>query len=387
MNSAVNQSKKTAPTTLSYGYVKRGQTIKWIFWEYDSFKGSKKICLEINTLSNSMSVVGEVNAQPEPLQNTPGFCEALGIDWLTKVMPNPNLFMDTKILEQVVLKKITNPSDLACFILGEDLSKKVPPQLFFRSVLTNNFFDSWDKIKVAILLLMVTENVHRTFDRIVDLTRRYYRSYIFYRLVNLCLRMGVMANCFIDDKKAEHCISILDKDNAPHLKYLCYITIGGVFSSCIDLVANYPAFASSAISFAEFEKKQVKSIYYGTLPLPKGMRLIDSPEELIKEGRRMSHCVASYIPQLKSKKSFFLHVKKEVSATVEIVKNTKKRCFEIKQIKGVSNAAVPASVVSSVKQAISTFDAQYFFYKNYYKSPKRRSKTQEGPTLFDQFIR
>lgn len=120
--------------------------------------------------------------------------------------------------------------------------------------------------------------------------------------------------------------------------------------------------------------------------MPKGMKLIETSEELIREGRRMSHCAASYVSKQLSKRSFFLHVKLEEPATVEIVKNKKKRCFVVKQMKGVGNKSVSPRLRKNVKKAISTFDAQYFFFKNSYKSRKSRAKTQIGPTLFDDFF-
>jgi hypothetical protein len=187
-------------------------------------------------------------------------------------------------------------------------------------------------------------------------------------------------------KKIERHISIIDKEDKFTFTDGCYITLDGAFGSCIDLVALYLPYASSAMSIAEFEQRQWKSIYHGSLPLPFGMRLIDSPEELEREGRRMSHCVGSYVPKLLGKKSFFLHVKHEVSATVEVVKNAKRRCFEVNQVHGVSNSNVPAALKRRVKQVISSFDAQYFFFKNSYKSRRSKARIQEGPTLFDDFF-
>lgn len=350
------------------------------------FKGSQKFCIEMNTLTDRFNLVDGVENYRVPLQNTLGFYQALGVDWLTKAMPNPKLFMDMTILKQVALRRITNPVELGSFILGEDLSKKVTPKLFFRSVLTDQFFDSWDKIKIAVLLLMITDNVQKTLNRIVDITQRFNRDYNFYRLINLSLKMRVTLNCFMTAERINKQISILDKEDKYLFKGSCYINVDGSFNSCIDLVGHFSSYALSAVSIADFEKEQVKSIYFGTLPLPKGMKLIETSKELIKEGRRMSHCAASYVPRLMSKKSFFLHIKLEVSATVEIVKNRKKRCFEIEQIRGVSNNSVPASVTNSVKKAISTIEAQYFFFKNSYKSRKSKRKIQVGPTLFDDLV-
>ena len=350
------------------------------------FKGCQKLCIEINTITNRFNLVDGADDHRVPLQNTPGFYQALGVDWLTKAMPNPQLFMDMVILKQVALRNITNPVELGSFILGEDLSKKVTPKLFFRSVLTDQFFDSWDKIKIAVLLLMITDNVQKTLNRIVDITQRFNRDYNFYRLVNLSFKMRVTLNCFTTATNIIKQISMLDKEGKYLFRGSCYINVDGTFNSCIDLVAQYSTYALSAVCIADFEKKQVKSIYFGTLPLPKGMKLIETSEELIKEGRRMSHCAASYVPRLMSKKSFFLHIKLEVAATVEIVKNTKKRCFEIEQIRGVSNSCVPASVTNSVNKAISTLEAQYFFSKNYYRSRKSKRKIQVGPTLFDDLV-
>lgn len=384
MNSLVNQSSIPELPALSYGYIRKGEITKWIFWEYDQLKNIRKFSLEINTDFSRLNLLDEVETQRVPLRNTLGFCKALGVDWLTKAMPNPQLFLEKIILEEVALRRITNPSDLASFILGADLSAKVSSKLFFRSVLTNQFFDTWDKIKIAILLLMVTDNVQRTIDHIVYLSQRFNVNYNFYRLVNLSFKMGVFLDCFMLDKSTEKQISILDKENQYLYKDSCYIEVDGAFSSCVNLVALYSSYASRSVTIAEFKSKQRKSIYYGTLPLPKGMNLIETSKELIFEGRRMSHCVATYLPRLLGKKSFFLHIKFEESATVEIVKNAKKRCFVINQIYGVANKKVPGSMISRVNKVISTFDAQYFFYKNSYKSRRAKSRIQEGPSLFDE---
>jgi hypothetical protein len=384
MNSLVNQSKTSTLPELSYGYVKNGQTTKWIFWEFNSFGDCKKFCLEINSVSKRLNLVDSLNPSIIPLQNTPGFYQALGVDWLTKAMPHPQLFMNRIILEQVALRHITNPTNLATFLLGNELSNKVSAKQFFKSVLSSNFFDTWDKVKIALLLLMVTDNVQKTIEKIVPLTNRFNSNYPFFRLVNLSLKIGLNLNCFLSSEKINQHFSLLDKDEKFLFKDFCYINVDGEFNSCIDLVAEYKGYALKARNIAEFENDNHKSIYQGALPLPHGMSLIDTPEDLVKEGRRMSHCVGSYVPKLLSKKSFFVHVRLEKSATVEIVKNTKKRCFEIFQIKGVNNAAVPASIISKVKSAISKPDAQCFFFNNMYKGKKRKSTFYAGPTLFDE---
>ncbi len=260
MNSLVNQSKTESLPALSYGYVRKGETTRWIFWECDSYKGSKKFCIEINTSTDRFNFVDDVDSYRISLKNTPGFYRALGVDWLTKAMPNPQLFMDRIILEQVVLRRITNPAELANFILGDDLSRKVSPKLFFRSVLAEQFFDSWDKVKIAILLLMVSDNAQKTIDKIVALTQRFNRSYNFYRLANLSFKMGTMLNCFLTEEKIKKQISVLDKDDKYLFKDSCYIDVDGSFDSCVDLVAQYLTFVSSAVSIAEFERKQVNSI-------------------------------------------------------------------------------------------------------------------------------
>ncbi|MDD2550339.1 MAG: PcfJ domain-containing protein [Bacteroidales bacterium] len=387
MNSLINQSDTIELPALSYGYIRKGEITKWIFWEYDQLKNIRKFSLEINTDFNRLNLIDEIETQRVPLRNTLGFCKALGVDWLTKAMPNPQLFMERIILEEVALRRITNPSDLASYILGADLSAKVSPKLFFRSVLTDQFFDTWDKIKIAILLLMVSDNEQKTIDRIVFLTQRFNANYNFYRLVNLSFKKGVFLDCFMLDKSIEKQISILDKENQYLYKDTCYIEVDGAFSSCGNLVALYSSYALRSVTIAEFKKKQKKSIYYGTLHLPKGMELLETCDELAREGRRMSHCVGTYLPQLLSKKSFFLHVKLEESATVEIVKNTKKKRFVINQINGVANKSVRGVIISSVNSAISTPDAQYFFYRNSYKSRRARAKIQEGPSLFDELLK
>jgi len=383
MNSIVNQQKEPSLPALNYGYVSQGETTKWIFWEDDPIMGSKKICLEINAANSKLKLDDEFDINSTFLVNTPSFYNALGVDWITKALPHPQLYLDRTILEQVALKKVTNPVSLAGFILGEELSKKVSPKLFSKNVLANAHFDSWDRIKIAIFLLMVTENVQKTIREIALLTHRFSRNYAFYRLVNLCFKMSITLDCFLTVYKVNKQINILDGDDKYLFRDSCLIILDGEFDSCRDLTNQYPAYANSAVSIAAFQEKQKKSIYFGTLPLPKGMNLIETPEDLVKEGRRMSHCVGSYVPKLKAKKSFFLHVKLDVSATVEIVKNSKKRCFEINQVHGVNNKSVPGHIVTMVKDAISTFDAQYFFFKNSYKSRKRKVTSCDGPTLFD----
>jgi uncharacterized membrane protein len=385
MNSLVNRSKTLALPELSYGYINNGQTTKWIFWEYNSYSECKKFCLEINSVSNRLNLVDSASKSIIPLKNTPGFYQALGVDWLTKAMPHPYLYMNRIFLEQVALRKITNPTDLATFILGVDLSEKIPSKQFFRSVLSNDYFETWDKIKIAILLLMVTDNVNKTLENIESQTIRFNRNYSFYRIVNLSLKKGLILNLFLNTEKLNQHITLLDKEDKFLFKDFCYVSVDGEFDSCIDLVSEYKSYESKAKSIAEFGKEKHKSIYIGELNLPKGMELIDNPDDLIKEGRRMSHCVGSYVPKLLSKKSFFMHVKLEKSATVEIVKNTKKRCFEVFQIKGASNSAVPSSVTINVKKAVSSYDVQHFFFKNSYKSRKRKSVCYDGPTLFDGF--
>ncbi len=386
MNTLVNQSKTSALPSLSYGYVRKGDTTKWIFWENDSFTDSQRLTFEINSRENYLKLVDCIDKYRIPLKNSPAFCEALGVDWLTKSMPNPQLFLEKTILEQVALLRITNPASLASFILGNELSAKVAPKLFFRHVLTNLYFDSWDKIKIAILLLMVTENEQNTLENITVLTNRFNYSYPFFRIVNLSFKMGVRLNCFLSDDKVIKNISLLDKEDKFNFRKSCYVKVDGTFESCIELVRQYSTFAEKAVSLSEFEEMQKKSIYFGTLSLPKGMNLIKTPEDLVKEGRRMSHCVGGYVDKMLAKKSFFLHVKLETSATVEIVKNSKQRRFQIKEIRGVSNKAVPTSVINKVISAISTINAQSFFFMNSPKGRKRKVIVHNGPTLFDDFF-
>jgi hypothetical protein len=127
---------------------------------------------------------------------------------------------------------------------------------------------------------------------------------------------------------------------------------------------------------------QQRKLYSDSIPLPKGITLIDSPQALAAEGKKMRHCAATYIPELMAKRSFFLHVNNNEAATVQIAKNATKRCFEIVQIKGIANAEVSQDTVNRVRKTISTFDAQRFFFLNHRSSSRKRKNVQVGPNPF-----
>lgn len=369
---------------LNYGYVRNGDIVKWTFWEIDSSHNEQKLIFEMNSSSKRINFTVGVERSRIPIRNHAGLLTALGVDWLHKAMPYPSLFMDTTIFELVTANRITSPKQLVEFILGPDLVEKVPPKLFFRSVLVNKYFDTWDKIKIAIMLFMVTDNVHKTADNIDLLTQKFARNFMFFKVVNLSLQRSILLDLFSGRTKFENLLKIFDPQDKITKDDFNFIQVDGSYKTCKNLTFHYPNFTSKAIPLDELFKKKKKSIYYSSIQFPIGIRLIENKEDLILEGKKMGHCVGSYTTRHNEKKSFFLHVSDEEPATVEIRKNLKKRCFEIYQIKGVANKAVPKSVVKKVEKAISTFDAQYFFFRNTKTSKRGMKHLYAEPTLFDE---
>lgn len=369
-------------TTLGYGRVKEQHVTRFIFWS--TYENSTPLKYTVE-LSNA---TGAVLAMPQSFDfiktndDTHTLCFPLGIDWIVKAFPYPKLFMHGALLKPAIERKVTNPIALSGLIL-DDLSVKVSPRLFYKNLLSQSFFDSWDKINVALLLLMVAENIHTVLNSIERLTILYAHNYMYFRYINLAYYCRVKVNCCISPQKVNSMLELLSKESPLNPGDICPIRFDNTFDSCRELIISYHDYAANLKSISSLIGKQQRKLYSDSIPLPKGITLIDSPQALAAEGKKMRHCAATYIPELMAKRSFFLHVNNNEAATVQIAKNATKRCFEIVQIKGIANAEVSQDTVNRVRKTISTFDAQRFFFLNHRSSSHKRKNVQVGPTLFD----
>lgn len=157
-------------STISHGKVKEQHLTRRIFWTRQNGTTPEKFVVEV---SNSTGAVLSIPSSFSFLSYTDHldtFCKPLGIDWLVKALPYPILFAYALLLKPIIERKVTNPLALAHLIVSDELSVKVSPRMFYRKVLSQPFFDSWDKINVALLLLMVAQNSQATLERIEKLT-------------------------------------------------------------------------------------------------------------------------------------------------------------------------------------------------------------------------
>ncbi len=369
-------------STLSYGKVKEQHLTRWIFWNKQNGTTPEKFVVEVSNTTGTVLSIPSNFSFLSSAEHLDTFCNPLGIDWLVKAFPYPILFAHALLLKPIIERRVTNPMALAQLIVSDELSAKVSPRMFYRNVLSQPFFDSWDKINVALLLLMVAQNAQTTLERIEKLTLQYARNYQYFRYINLAYYCKVKADCCIAHQKLSEMLELLSKENTQSSGDVSPIRFNNSYDSTRELLAGFHDYAINLKSFPSLSKKP-KPLYTDSLTLPKGINLIDSPAALAAEGKKMRNCVASYTRELMAKRSFFLHVSGDEKVTVQVEKNSAKRRFEITQIKGVANVEVSKETVNRVRKAISTFDAQRFFFLNYRKKSNKRKNIQSGPTLFD----
>jgi hypothetical protein len=149
-------------------------------------------------------------------------------------------------------------------------------------------------------------------------------------------------------------LELLNKDIHQGTGNVSPIRLDNSSDSTRELMAGFHDYATNLKSCSNLCKKP-KPLYTESINLPKGITLIDTPQALAAEGKKMRNCVASYTRELMANRSFFLHVSGKEKATVQVENNSAKRCFEITQIKGVANVEVSKETVNRVKKAISTF--------------------------------
>lgn len=99
------------------------------------------------------------------------------------------------------------------------------------------------------------------------------------------------------------------------------------------------------------EKKSYKSLVFGVKDKKTKYAILtpNTPEDLVKEGNQLSHCVASYVSDVNSDKCkiVFLRDKEELDkplATIEV------RGLNIRQARGFANRAIPEDQKEFIKQ-------------------------------------
>lgn len=229
---------------------------------------------------------------------------------------------------------------------------------------------------------MVAQNAQTTLERIEMLTLQYARNSKNFRYINMAYYSKVTADCSIAHQKLSEMLELLSKGTTQGSGEVSPIRFDNSYDSTLELIAGFHDYTSNLKSFSNLSKKS-KPLYTDSINLPKGITLVDSPQALAAEGKKMRNCVATYTRELMAKRSFFLHVSGNEKATVQVEKNSNTRCFEITQIKGIANVEVSKKTVNRVIMAISTYDTQRFFFFNYRKKSTKRKNIQSGPTLFD----
>ncbi len=376
------QNTCNAIATIDFGYIVKGTSIKWTFWEKEPSGNEKELVFEINRELNKIHFVKGLTKGWIPIQNHHKFLMALEVDWLYKALPHPELFMFQSPIENLILKRITNPVQLAEYLLGSELSKKVSPVLFYRSVLKNPCFNSWEALKIAILLLMVTDKVQHTLNHIQSVFNRFNQDHDYFLSVINALPNSILIDHFMGDAKVENYLGSLKLKNSFISIERAQLVTLGFFNDYKKLFKIYSKYYNSAIYIDEFCKKAQTVEYMGQLHLPEGFTLINSKQGLKSEGIKMKHCVGRYADLLMERKAFYFHVDAPKQATIEINKVKDANQFYISRAYGVSNEKVPSYIKTKATKFIKSMEAQIFFCHNSAEVKNSKPLNDYQPTLF-----
>ena len=266
--------QKTA--AIDYGFIKTNEgSCKWQFWSKKD--DGSDIELEIQKDFNNITILKGNFKEWENPEHFKSVLDVLEIDWLYKALPHALLYIKPPILKYLLLKKITNPVLLAEALIGK-LTYKVKPRMYFKHILQNPYFDSWQKMKRALTILLVSKNVEEALVCMPVLIETlkcntYYSSLVYsaYRErflipTNLTALEGGL---YIELLASKKCLWEADEKGVDSIDIFRY---------------NYGYF-SDWVSIKNFVKADLPRLHYkGDLQLPNGFELIRSEKRLIEWG-------------------------------------------------------------------------------------------------------
>ncbi|MBI9068680.1 MAG: hypothetical protein JEZ09_15395 [Salinivirgaceae bacterium] len=347
--------QKTA--TIDYGFIKKNEnSCKWQFWSKKD--DGSDIELEIQKDFNNVTLLKGNFKDWENPEQYKSVLDVLEIDWLYKALPHPILYIKPPILKYLLLKKITNPVLLAAALLGNH-TNKITPRMYFKHILQNPYFDSWAKLKRALLILLVCDNNMEALANMPELLEKLKNDIHFSSLIYSAFCEQFLVSINLSESKLNLYIDLLASKNSYYEGDDRDIDLINLFGSKFENISNW-------VPINNFVKADLLPVdYEGSLQLPNGFELLTTEEQLIKESKKMNHCVARFRYQHHFKEVFYFHVSYPEMATLEIKKQETSGEFIITEIRGIKNAEVSDSLLYKANMFVSSKEAQAFFKTNY----------------------
>lgn len=358
---------------IEYGYNTIGNVTSWIFWLNDDRFTYSVLRLEINKVAKTVKFIEGYFEMLLRWKSTGLLFNILKIDWFYKAFPNPQYLLTYELFVSMVCGAVTNPITIAKQIIEENgLAEFITPRIFYRNVLRNSKIRFDEEISSICILIKVASNPIQTTIQMDQLLSRYKINEEFYQLVNMAYDLSEKVDLAWSNTRVEDELDYLENLSLGREDYgESTYTQSSYFASKMEL--------SSTI-------RTIKINYTGYPLLPQYCSIISDSRKLHKEGKKMSHCVASYWHSVLHRESFIIHMEKPQKATFEIQRN-KSGWFYIEEASGHSNKPVSERAMLIMNQCVGQLRNQLFFFKNScFNMDKygRRYHFLADPTLHDE---
>lgn len=244
------------------------------------------------------------------------------IEWIHGTCSYPEILLqDSHLHKKVVTKQITNPYDLAYYLIE---SRNLPissPNILWKRVLQNPEIKSIQRIRIVFKILIVSQNPEKSLADITHLLYRYELIQNFRTLIDICYEKKEKCNAFMSNKKILHSIEILKCED-----------------SDIDFI--------------------------GQLALPPNYRLLRSKKELLLEGLQMNNCLSDCWEEMDLMLTFYIVLDYPVKTAFSVNYNSLMSVFVISEARTKCNEEADEKYTRTLARFILTTHAQTFFYNN-----------------------
>lgn len=251
------------------------------------------------------------------------YFDAIGIDWIYKSFPYPELMFQGGLLISAIEKQINNPIDaIKQYFILTRFKDDLPCKLFYKKVICNPYVNITQIFNGILEVLKVADNIEKALTNIEEVMFRYYYDKNYTDIIN---------------------------------KYRSLNKFADVFQTNDTL---------------EKQLLQVEIIYDGEIILPENCKIIKSKGDIENLGVRMKHCIRRYSKALLSKQIFIIQMELPEPVTFLIGTFQHTDWFCIGDAKGVKNEVPKLKSMEIMSKYIIHEKNQEFFRNNYIEESK-----------------